>query len=120
MAAATRPFGVTLVAILTWISGAFGIIGGLVDVLDANGAVSTASIANLVIGVVTIAVGIGLLRGNAAARVLATIVLVLTVAAAVWGAFNGLPFWSAVGAGLPALIGLLLLYSRSASAFFRR
>ena len=120
--AGPRPGGVTLVAVLTWINGLFGIIGGVLALIaSAVGEVPwIVGLVGLIIGVITIIVGVGLLRGNPTARVVATIVLVISLATAILGIFNGVQIWSVIGSGLTALIGLILLWTGRASEFFAR
>ena len=73
----------------------------------------------LALGVITLAVGVGLLNGSSLARVLATIVFVLSVAAAVYSLFTGGTLWSAIGTGGLSLIALILLYTARSNAFFK-
>jgi hypothetical protein len=121
--AGPRPGGVTLVAVIAWINGVFSVITGILLLTGgaATGtAVTTAAWLTIIIGVVTILVGVGLLRASNLARILATIVFVLNLASAIWTMF-AVPgqFWSAIVSGLLALIGLALLYSARANEFFR-
>jgi len=122
--AGPRPGGVTLVAVIAWISGVFSVITGILLLTGGaaadSTAVTTAAWVTIVIGVVTILVGVGLLRASNLARIVATIVFVLNLASAIWTMF-AVPgqFWSAIVSGLLALIGLALLYSARANEFFR-
>ncbi|MCD2444357.1 hypothetical protein LQ757_18915 [Agromyces sp. SYSU K20354] len=120
--AGSRPGGVTLVAVLAWISGALQILGGILVLVlhtDVPGG-TTAAWVSIIIGVITILVSLGLFRGSNVARVIVTIVFVLNLAAAIW-VMVAVPaqLWSAVIGGLAALIGLILLYSARANEFFR-
>ena len=119
----SRPAGVVLVAVLSWISGALDIVGGilLLAVSDAQTAdhrvVAWVSIA---LGIVTILVSVGLFGGNTAARALVTIVFAVNIAAAiVLIVTHQRTLASAIASGVVALIGLLLLYTRRANEFFR-
>ncbi|GAA2028504.1 hypothetical protein GCM10009819_10170 [Agromyces tropicus] len=116
---ATRPAGVTIVAILAWLSGLLQIVGGILT-LTGGGATATGW-TQIIIGVITFVVSLGLFRGSNTARVLVTIVFVLNLGAAVWAMFV-VPgaFWAALVAALFALIGLILLYTRAANEFFSR
>jgi hypothetical protein len=120
--AGARPGGVTLVAVIAWISGVLSLITGILALTAGSDlpAVTTAAWVTIVIGLVTILVGVGLLRGSNAARIVATIVFVLNLANAVWVMFT-VPgqFWPAIVSGLLALIGLGLLYTARANEFFR-
>ena len=122
---AKRPTGVTVVAVIVWIQGLFTAIGGLLSTLAAptHGAQAsvylTAGIIGIILGLITIAVGAALLRGSNGARILTTIVLVISLLNAVYTLIV-LPFntWSPIINGLLALVGIVLLYTRQASAFF--
>lgn len=118
--AGERPGGVTLIAVLTWINGAIGIVTGIIALMGGAG---TAGWIALALGVVTLAVGIGLLRGSNVARVIATIVFVLnivnTILVFIPGVQPGANIWSALGTGLLSLIGLIMLYTSRANEFFR-
>jgi hypothetical protein len=115
--AGARPGGVTLIAVLTWINGALGVASGVIGLLGGAGTVAWIVLA---LGVITLAVGVGLLNGSSMARIIATIVFVLNVAAAVYLLFNGGTLWSAIGTGGLSLIALLLLYTARSNAFFKR
>lgn len=119
-----RPAGVTLVAVLTWISAILHILlGALVlgGVLSATGVTETSAWIGLAVGVVTLLVSFGLFSGNRAARTLVAISLSLSLlAAAVYiiDAPQGL-IASPIASAVTAIVGLLLLYSRPANTYFR-
>lgn len=114
--AASRPGGVTLVAVLTWISGAiYIIVGGLG--LFPGGQDFWSSLLQIVLGIVVVSVAGGLLRGSNLSRIIITIVQAIAVIAAVVGLFTG-PNWSAVIAGIFPAIVLILLWSGRANEFF--
>jgi hypothetical protein len=117
-----RPAGVTLVAILAIISGALSILGAVLFFAAGLGTVITAAaIVSLVIGIVTFLVGFFLLRGSSAARMLATISFILSIADAVYTLIaQPSQIWSAFFSGLFALIGVILLWSKRASTYFAR
>ena len=124
---ATRPAGVTLVAVIVWITGLLQIIGAIFGLIavgslaeGVRGLAAASLIVTLIIGVITIAAGVGLLRGSNVARVLVTIFLVLSIASAIYSLVSGgssiaLPIVTAV----LALLGIILLFTGRASAFFR-
>lgn len=114
--AGERPGGVTLVAVIAWISGALQIIGAVIELFTGMGVVAWVTLA---IGILTIAVSLGLFRGNNVARIIMTVVFVLNIAGAIWQLFSGFSVWSAVIGGALAVIGLILLYTPRANAFFR-
>ena len=128
-----RPGGVTLVAVIVWISGALQVIGGVIGLITASttaevngvpgseGALIATAVVAIVLGIVTVVVGAALLRGSQLARVLTTVVLALNLASAVY-LLIAVPssLWQGVLNGLLALLGIILLYTRSANAYFRR
>jgi len=116
--AGQRPLGVTLVAVIAWISGALNIIGGIIQMFP-GGDNFAAGVWALIIGIVTIVVSLGLFRGSNGARIVVTIVFVLNLLGAFFLLFSPFTFWSALFSALFAIIGLVLLYTRSANAFFR-
>ena len=121
--AGTRPGGVTLVAVLACIAGAVNIIAGILMLIAALMAPDALwyGLIHLLLGVITIAVAIGLLRGNSTARMLLTIVFVLDLVWAVFVIFfQQALIWSGVVSGVLVLIGLVLLWTRPANEFFRR
>ncbi|WP_375386019.1 hypothetical protein [uncultured Microbacterium sp.] len=121
--AGTRPGGVTVVSILAWISGLLQLIAGILAlfVVPISSAITVAAWISIALGVITILVGAGLWRGSPAARLIATIVFVLNLVNAVFTLFaTPANAWSAIVSGLFALIGIILLWTKAASAFFRR
>ncbi|MFB7894157.1 hypothetical protein ACFC1I_18290 [Microbacterium sp. NPDC056044] len=115
-----RPLGVTLVAIIAWISGFLQIIGSIFVIIAGLFITWPAILGwiSLIIGIVTLAVGVGLWRGNHAARTIATIVFIANIVLEVLGMFNGEGLWSAVSGSILSIIGLILLYTRSARQYF--
>ena len=115
--AGRRPFGVTLVAIIAWLTGALQIIAG---VLLLIGGEITFGIVAMLIGFVTILVSLGLFGGSNGARILPAVVFVLNIAGSVYLMITGpAQLWSAVGSAVLPLIGLLLLFTSRANSFFR-
>lgn len=114
--AGQRPGGVTLVAVIAWISGAVQIIGAVISLIAGGGANAWVA---LIVGILTIAVSLGLFRGNNVARILMALLFVLNLVVAVWAIVIGVSIWSAIITGLLAAIGLAILFSSRANAFFR-
>ena len=116
-----RPLGVTLVAIVAWLVGFFQIIGAIFGILGGLLITPSALLAwiSLVVGVVTLAVGVGLWRGNNTARIIATVVSVINIALEIIGIFSGEGLLAGIFGSVLPLIGLLLLYTSSASRYFR-
>lgn len=127
---AARPAGVTIVAILAMIAGALDIVSGtillfqagvtsVVDGLGGTGTLYVAAIGSIVLGLVVIVLATGLLRGNAVARLVITVVEVLSIIGSLFLAFAYLG--AAVGEWLGIVVSLvvvLLLWTHRASVFF--
>jgi hypothetical protein len=121
------------VAVIVWISGALQVIGGVIGLITAGttaevngvpgsaGSLTATAIVAIVLGIITIVVGAALLRGSQIARVLTTIVLALNLASAIY-LLVAVPssVWQGIINGVLALLGIILLYTRSANAYFRR
>ncbi|WES64661.1 hypothetical protein P0L94_00995 [Microbacter sp. GSS18] len=123
MATSRRPGGVTLVSILAWISGLLQVITGILLLITGTEGQVLAITGWIlgILGLITIIVGAGLWSGNRAARIIATIVFSLNLINAVVGAFNatGASVWSFWVNALLAVIGLILLWTKAATDFFR-
>ena len=120
--AGNRPGGVTLVAVLAWISGAVNIIAGILLLIAAIMAPAALwfGLVQLALGIITIVVSVGLLRGNSTARLVVTIVFVLDLLSALFVIFfQQAQVWSGVVSGVVVVIGLVLLWTRRAGDFFR-
>jgi hypothetical protein len=118
--AGPRPGGVTLVAVLAWISGALQILTGVLILLGGQGGGAAVAWVAIIIGIITIIVSLGLFRGNNAARIIVAIIFALNLVSAIITMFAyPAQLWSALIAGALALIGLLLLFSARANEFFR-
>lgn len=120
--AGTRPGGVTLVAVIAWISGAVNIIAGILMLIASIMAPDALwfGLVQLVLGIITIVVSIGLLRGSAGARLVVTLVFVLNLISALFVIFfQQAQVWSGIVSGILVAIGLVLLWTRQANEFFR-
>ena len=130
-AAARRPLGVTLIAVLAWIEGALNIVAGVLLLVfqhepsvrtawSSSTSLITSAILSILFGVVVVLIAGGLLRGSSGARIVVTIVQLLAIAA---DAFTAWAFpdqfaWAAISA-LISLIIIILLWTGRASDFFR-
>jgi hypothetical protein len=113
-----RPGGVTLVAVIAWISGALQILLGVLQLIVL---MPFNAIVSIVIGVITILVSTGLFGGRNGARLLMTILFVINILNAAYLALtHPAEAWTAVFNCIVPLIGLVLLYSPKANAFFSR
>ena len=128
---ARRPGSVTVVVVLTIISGILTLLGALFLLL-LGGAASLASnvtgvavlifgILYLIFGIVTIAVGVGLRNGSRFARILVTILMVIDIiggiANLIWFR-NNQTLTSGIITIIVSVVVLALLYNRRASDFF--
>ncbi|MFH8249325.1 hypothetical protein ACH3VR_03020 [Microbacterium sp. B2969] len=115
-----RPLGVTIVAIIAWLSGFFQIIASIFDILGGLFITWPAIVGwiSLVVGIITLAVGVGLWKGNPAARTLAALVFGLTIVLEIISILGAGTIWSALGGSILPLIGLAMLYTNSANRYF--
>jgi hypothetical protein len=129
--AVARPGGVTLVAVLAWISGLLDVIGGTLLLFQTSVAATVeqfggesqliaSALLEILLGVVVIVVAIGLLRGNNASRIVITIFQILSIVGSVFLAIaypaGAIAEYFSIAV---AAIVLLLLWTRSATAYFR-
>jgi hypothetical protein len=129
--ATKRPLGVTIVAALAIIAGIIDVIAGVmllvvqaepsaVERAGGAGMIVTAAIVSLLLGAAMIIIAFGLLRGNAAARIAATVLQVFSLVESIWLAVvhpSLAP--SEVLSALIAVALLFLLWSGEASRYFR-
>ena len=126
--AGSRPVGVTIVAVLAWISGFFSILGGILMIISGlevasmpREALIVAAVISIIVGIVVIIVSFGLFRGSNVARIITTVVFVLNIINAIVQLFTGTQsVWTALLSALPSIIGVILLYTKPANAFFAR
>ena len=126
-----RPLGVTIVAALAIISGAFDVIGGIVlfvlgsdaeaaEAFGGSALLITAAITAILLGVTMVIIAFGLLRGNAISRIAATVVQAFSLVMSIWLAITQ-P--STLGTELPsallAVAVLVLLWSGESTRYFR-
>ena len=126
-----RPGSVTVVVVLTIISGILTLLGALFLLLLGGAAslgsnvsgVAVFGILYLIFGIVTIAVGVGLRNGSRFARILVTILMVIDIlggiANLIWFRSNQ-TVTSAIITIIVSVVVLALLYNRRASEFFAR
>ncbi|HEX6366007.1 MAG TPA: hypothetical protein VF000_07650 [Agromyces sp.] len=126
-----RPGGVTLVAVLAWISGLLDIVSGTillfqtsisatVERFGGESQLIASALLNILIGVVVIVVAIGLLRGNNASRIVITIFEMLSIIGSVFLAiaYPAGAIAEYFSIALAAIV-LILLWMGRANAFFR-
>lgn len=115
--AGNRPFGVTLVAIIAWLNGLWQILVGIFSILPGGTSIWVGPWL-IVFGIIIILVSFGLFGGRNWARILTAIVFALNVVGALTLLFSG-QIWQGIGGLILPLIGLILLFSQKANAFFR-
>ncbi len=123
--AATRPGAVTFVAVLVYINGILDIVFGvlaLIAVLAANSNTTAAAGVNavvlIVLGIITIVVARGLLRGSNTSRTIVLILEVISVISGIFTLFSG-QFGSGLVTIIWALVVIAILSTRRAIDFFR-
>lgn len=121
---AKRPAGVTLIAVLTWISAALHILLGILvlrGILSADGVSDLSAWIAIGVGIVIFCVSVGLFSGSNIARILVTLSLSASILAAVVLVADD-PTGPIVGpiiSAATAVIGIILLYTGRAGDFFR-
>jgi hypothetical protein len=128
--AVRRPAGVTLVAVLIWISGGLDIISGIILLTQSGDpemnvrfagqtGFFSVGVTSIVLGAIAIIVAIGLWRGNTAARMIITVIEVLSIIGSLFLAiaYIGEPIGEWIGI-VVSLVAVILLWSRKASEFF--
>ena len=115
-----RPLGVTLVAIVAWLSGFLQALGAIFAILGGLLVTWHAIVGwfSLLVGIITLAVGVGLWRGNPTARTIATIVFVINIVVAVLSIFGEGTLWSAFSSAFLSIVGLVLLSTQNARRYF--
>jgi hypothetical protein len=127
-----RPPGVTFVVVLTYISGVFSLVSGLVVVLLASnaeaqaslgagrGVILAAGIFSIIVGIVTLLVAGGLRHGRRSARLIVTVIMALQIIGAIVTATGG---QSQIGQAIAqiavAAVVTWQLWSGPAKEFFR-
>jgi len=130
----SRPVGVTLVVILTWISAIVSVAFGIFLILEANNPtviaelsgkeanVRLVGISSVIIGVLIGLIAMGLAKGSNFLRILVSLLLVLRIIGDVivlsgaGGRYLGPTLVSIV----IALVLLAMLWTSKASAFFKQ
>ena len=126
-----RPLGVTIVAALAIISGVFDVLGGLLllamqndaavaEVFGGVGMVVALAVVSTLVGILTLVIAFGLLRGNPVARIAATILQALSLVMSIWVAIaQPSTLATEIPSALVALAIIVLLWSADATRYFR-
>jgi hypothetical protein len=122
---------VTFVVVLTWIVAIVSIVSGVFFLVASDATLADTEITGstatyfgwieIVFGVITAAVAIGLGKGNRFARLVVTILMLLRIASSIWAAialWGHTGFGVAAGTGLIALVILTWLWSDRSRVFF--
>ena len=127
-----RPAGVTVVVVLTYLSGILGLLGGLLEILVSrnssvqaqlgagSGVIVASGVVSIVVGLVTILVARGLRHARRAARLTITVVMAVQIAASLAVLLIGTsqPLSPIVQIVVSALV-IFLLWSGAAKSYFR-
>lgn len=134
-AAPVRPWYLTLIGVLGIIQGVVTTIGGIALVAERNDpdfvdhidissdAITSTGIAAIILGVITILVSIGLLRGSNAARLILGVVELFHLGGGIYVliAHSGVQRWDGLWAIIWALLILWIIFgSERSEAFFDR
>ena len=127
-----RPGGITLIMVLTVVSGLLNVLAGVLLLAERSNRVIESELRSssdslLVMGILAVAIGIvqlavarGLGRGGNGSRQLVMVIATLSFVVSVWTAAqnNGQPRITAVLSAAMALIAILILNSRGSRSFF--
>ncbi|MFN8087069.1 MAG: hypothetical protein U0Q04_08985 [Microbacterium sp.] len=135
MTTTPRPIGVTIVAVLLFVTGIIGVIagiGGLVAGVNGTSAVVEGTAVNnygvailggwlLLSGILSIVLAFGILRGNRVARIIVTILQILNLVSFVTTLVQGGATWAVIVNGILQIAILALLWvGDQTKAFFAR
>lgn len=126
-----RPGGVTFIAIITFLIAFLALAAGFVFLLSSasglanagisEGTATSYGIVEIVFGIITAVVAVGLWTGNSLARLAVTALMAVRIMASIWVAFSFSGhggFLVGTLAGGLAVIVLLLLWNYRADEFF--
>jgi hypothetical protein len=127
-----RPVTVTIIGVLAFIAGALDMISGVILFLllpneeivanfGGSGGLIAAAIGSIVVGLITAVLGGGLLRGSNPARLIVTVLQVLSILGSLFMAVAYIGDPTVVGEWLGVAVSatlLILLWTPKASRFF--
>src|SRR5262245_39851157 len=127
-----RGFLLTLIGVIGIIQGVLAVIGGLALIAERNddGLLDQTDVSStalgwtggwmVVLGVITLIVAAGILRGSDIARTVLAVVEVLHIGGGLWVfiAQSGTERWDGLGTIIVALLILWILYRARSQAFF--
>lgn len=117
-----RPIGILIVGVLLFLSGFIQILSGGVLFLASSGAISTLALIAIVVGLITLGLGYGALRGWGWVWTLTMVVMVVNILVSLanllgvaFGASGGL---AGVGGVLIPLLIILYMNTQGVRAWF--
>ncbi len=128
-----RPVGITVIVVLMWIQGIFGLIAGVVAFFERNdlelraywdassGTITAWAIIAILVGLATIFLAVSLGRGSNIVRIFVGVVAAFNFGVGLWGLFAfagtawGNAIWQLVISGV---ILYILFGSRSSQEYF--
>lgn len=129
--AGARPVGVTIVAVLAFLSGVIDIITGILLIFGGNdpdvaaglggsGGVLSHAIGSMILGLIVVILSFGLWLGRWISRMIVTVLQALSLIQSLFlaVAYIGNPVGEWASLLLSAIV-LILLWTRPASAYFR-
>ena len=119
-----RPGGIIFIAVIAWLGAVAEILTGilaLTGVLHAEAVSTEMAWIAIVVGVVSSMITFFLFSGRNAARILVTVSFTLTLLTSIFAVItHPANFVALTASGIGAIIGLALLYTRRANAYFAR
>ncbi|MCK8609241.1 hypothetical protein [Agromyces sp. C10] len=126
-----RPVTITIIGVLAFIAGLIDLVSGailffllpneeVVAGFGGSGGLIAAAIGSIIVGLITAGLAGGLLRGSSVARMIVTVLQVLSLIGSLFMAvaYLGIPVGEWLGLAVSAVV-LILLWTPKASAFFR-
>lgn len=126
-----RPVTITIIGVLAFIAGLIDLVSGVIlffllpneEVVagfGGSGGLIAAAIGSIIVGLITAGLAGGLLRGSSVARMIVTVLQVLSLIGSLFMAvaYLGIPVGEWLGLAVSAVV-LNLLWTPKASAFFR-
>jgi holin-like protein len=128
-----RPIGITVIVVLMWIQGIFGVLAGLIIFFERNdaalathweassGTFGAYGIIAILVGLATIVLAVSLGRGSNVVRIFIGIIAAFNLGVGIWGlfAFAGTAWANAIWQIIIAGVILYILFgSRASQEFF--
>ncbi|MGR0221242.1 hypothetical protein [Agromyces sp. ZXT2-6] len=127
----SRPVTITIIGVLAFIAGLIDLVTGVllffllpneevVAGFGGSGGLIAAAVGSIVVGLITAVLAGGLLKGSGIARLIVTVLQVLSIIGSLFMAvaYLGIPVGEWLGLAVSAVV-VILLWTPKASAFFR-